>query len=162
MNKFLVGIFTCVFYLNACASSNTYSVDKILTDNVLGCKPEPEDDISALYANVFNENTKFKKLGKDSVMIGNIKVSNIKSFEAQDKNIALSLIFDYKKNDMRIIKLAFLSSASYEENEWGGYYYVLEGSPINFENFRIKHHLDSDEITRTPSGNYRVTCVMAG
>lgn len=156
-------LYSCFLtFVMACSSSKAYPIDKILTDNALSCNPEPQDNISAVYAAVFDEKSEINKLSKSSLMIGNLKLTHIKSFELQNKNIALSLTFDYLKHDVKITKLAFLTSSSQAEDEWGGYYYVVEGDPISFEKFRVYYRIDDDEIMRTPSGNYRVTCVMAG
>ncbi|WP_111893483.1 hypothetical protein [Acinetobacter sp. MB5] len=89
-------------------------------------------------------------------------MENIKNFAEKDKNINLSLMFSYKLDNVIIRKISFLTSPSYSENEWGGYYYIVEGSRKNFLNFTRKYHLSFDNITKTSLGHYKVTCIMVG
>ncbi|MHA3115734.1 hypothetical protein E0H86_00830 [Acinetobacter sp. ANC 4635] len=122
-----------------------------MTVRALSCEAEqPHDNIPKLYYSVMSNTGNIEKLDHNSLLVGDVYI----------KNINLSLIFNYKVDNIVISKLAFLTSPSYSEDEWGGYYYIVEASNKDFLNFKRKYHLSSHDITKTSLGNYRVTCTM--
>lgn len=144
-------------------NTKAYTLDKILTVKALSCEAEqPDDNISKLYYLVMSDKLNIKKINNNSLIVGDIYIENIKNFTGKDKNINLSLMLNYKLDNVIIRKIAFLTSPSYSEDEWGGYYYIVEGSRKDFLNFTRKYHLSFDNITKTSLGNYRVTCIMVG
>ncbi len=152
----------CVFgFLLACSNTQAQPIGSILNDSSLGCMVEPNDTIVKLYGFVSEDTSMVKKSGKN-LIVGNVKISGVKSFIKNDKNIFLNLTVNYPKDDMKVTKLAFLTSPQHSDDEWGGYYYILEGSEESFSKFKEKHQIDSDSVTKTALGNYKVTCVLAG
>ncbi|MHA3060744.1 hypothetical protein ACX1N5_09390 [Acinetobacter sp. ANC 4636] len=142
-------------------NTKAYTLDKILTAKALSCEAEqPYDNISKLYYLAMSDKLNIKKINNNLLIVGDMYLENIKSFTEKDKNINLSLMFFYKLDNVVIRKMVFLTSPSYSEDEWGGYYYIVEGSHKNFLNFAKKYHLSLDNISKTSLGNYRVTCIM--
>lgn len=158
-NKFLLSILLGAVV--ACVNTQAYPIGSLLDENALTCSLEPTDKIVQLYG-LSSSDASIRQTSKEIISVGNTRISGIKSYTGKDKNIFLSLMFEYPKDGMKITKLSFLSSPEHSEDEWGGYYYILNGEESDFLKFKSKYHIDDDMVTKTPAGNYRVTCVIVG
>ena len=157
-NKILLSILLSA--VAACVNTQAYPISSFLNDEALRCAPQQNNLIQELWGGAHNN--KLITMNSNLFSIGTIKISGIKSYTGKDKNIFLSLMFEYPKDGMKITKLSFLSSPEHSEDEWGGYYYILNGEESDFLKFKSKYHIDDDMVTKTPAGNYRVTCVIVG